>query len=357
MSRYLFDLWRDAIYALRVLAQAPGFTAVGILSLTLGIGVCSVFYSEMNSLVLRPLPVARHPEALLAMETLSSYPYFERYRDQSAVAASATAFVGPVPFRVALDSSAGTKTARVFGHLVSPEYFTTLGVEPAMGRFFRADLEREGTAPVAVISDRLWRARMNADWHVVGQRLRLNGKSVTIIGVAPKDFLGVFPIAPADVFVPATSGAAIAPELGGDALRRRDLALFRVVGRLAPGVKRAAAESAFDAVRRHLDDERAVPESERKGRQVRLLSASGIMPMPAAQRTMTYSFMAVLMGLILSLACTNLANLLLARGSQRRKEIAIRISVGANRFRLVRQLLTESVLLALAGGAGSYVLV
>jgi hypothetical protein len=100
VSRYLFDLWRDVVYALRVLTQAPGFAAVGILSLTLGIGVCTVFYSEINSLVLRPLPVVRHPEALVALETLPSYPYFERYRDQSAVAASATAFVGPVPFSV-----------------------------------------------------------------------------------------------------------------------------------------------------------------------------------------------------------------------------------------------------------------
>ncbi|MBZ5580566.1 MAG: ABC transporter permease [Acidobacteriia bacterium] len=353
MTRSLFDLWRDVVYALRMLARAPGFTAVGVLSLTLGIGVCSVFYSEINSLVLRPLPAARNPEALVALETLSSYPYFERYREQSGVAVSTSAFAGPVPFSLALDASAGGKTARVFGHLVSPEYFATVGVEPAMGRFFRADSEKEGTAPVAVISDRLWRARLNADPHVVGQVLRLNGKSVTVIGVAPKDFLGVFPMAPADVFVPATSGASIAPELGGDVLHARSLALFRVVQRLAPGVKLAAAEAALDAVRRHLDDEGAIPESERKGRQVRLLSASGMMPMPAQQKSMTYTFLAILMGLILSLACTNLANLLLARGSQRRKEIAIRIAVGANRFRLMRQLLTESVLLALAGGAGS----
>src|ERR1700674_238884 len=173
MARYFFDLWRDVVYAGRMLVQAPGFTAVGILSLTLGIGVCSVFYSEINSMVLRPLPVARHPEALVALETLSSYPYFERYRDLSAVSASTSAFVGPVPFSVAFDPSAGAKTARVFGHLVSPEYFTTLGVEPAMGRFFRADGEKEGTAPVAVISDRLWRARLNADSHVVGRVLRL----------------------------------------------------------------------------------------------------------------------------------------------------------------------------------------
>jgi predicted permease len=354
MARHLFDLWRDVVYGLRMLARTPVFTVVGVASLTLGIGVCSVFYSEINSLVLRPLPTARHPEALFALEGLSSYPYFERYRDQGTVAVSTTAVAGPVPFSLALDASADMKTARVFGHLVSPEYFTTLSMTPAMGRFFRADTEKEGTAPVAVISDRLWRVRLNADPHVIGRALRLNGKNVVVVGVAPKDFLGVFPIAPADVFVPVTSGAAISPELGGDVLHARNLALFRVVQRLRPGVNRSTAEAALDAVRRHLDDEGAIPESERKGRQVRLLSASGMMPMPAEQKATTYTFLAILMGLILSLACTNLANLLLARGSYRRKEIAIRIAVGANRFRLVRQLLTESILLALAGAAGSF---
>ncbi len=352
MNKRLLDFWRDSVYAFRVLAKAPGFTAVGVLSLTLGIGVCSVFYSELNALVFRPLPAARTPEALVALESLSSYPYFERYREQPALA-SAAAFVGPAPFSVVLDASAGAKTARIFGHLVSPNYFATLGVEPAMGRFFSPEVEKEGTAPVAVISDRLWRGKLNSDPKVIGRSLRLNGKSITIVGVAPKRFLGVFPIAPADVFVPVTSGGSIAPELGGGALHRREVAIFRVVGRLAPGVARTAAEAALDSVKRHLDDEGAVPESERKGRQVRLLSASGMMPMPPEQKAMTYSFMAVLMGLILSLACTNLANLLLARASQRRKEVAMRIALGANRFRLIRQLLTESVLLALAGGAGS----
>jgi predicted permease len=349
---HFLDLWRDVVFASRVLAKSRGFTAVGILSLMLGIGVCSVFYSELNSLVFRPLPAARDPEALVAFEGLSPYPYFERYRDHGALT-SASAFIGPAPFSFAVDASA--KAARVFGHLVSPEYFTTLGVEPAMGRFFRPELEKEGAAPTAVISDRLWRTRLQADPNAIGRTVRLNGKSVVVVGVAPKQFLGVFPIAPADVFLPATSGGGVAPELGGDALRRRDLAMFRVVGRLAPGVPQAAAESALDSVKRHLDDERGVPESDRKGRQARLLSAGGSMPMPAEQKAMTYSFMAVLMGLILSLASVNLANLLVARASHRRREMAMRIALGANRTRLVRQLLTESVLLALAGGGASFI--
>src|SRR5215472_10232323 len=306
MSRHFLDLWRDVVYAMRVLAKSRGFTAVGVLSLTLGIGVCSVFYSEMNALVFRPLPATRSPQALVALESLSPYPYFERYREQAALAAAA-AFVGPAPFSLVLDTSAGAKTARVFGHLVSPEYFKVLGVEPALGRLIRPDLDKEGTAPVVVISDRLWRAKLNADRGVIGRTVRLNGKSVTVVGVAPRDFLGVFPIAPAEIFVPLTSGG-VAPELSGNALHRRDLAMFRVVGRLAPGVTSAAAESALDAVKRQLDDENGVPESERKGRQARFLSASGMMPMPSEQKAMTYTFMAVLMGLILSLACTNLAN-------------------------------------------------
>lgn len=234
MSKQLLDLWRDLVYALRILAKSRGFTAVGILSLTLGIGVCSVFYSELNALVFRPPPATRAAEALVALESLSSCPYFERYRDQPALV-SAAAFVGPVPFSLTLDASTGARSARIFGHLVSPEYFTTLGMEPAMGRFFRPELEKEGTAPVAVISDRLWRAKFNSDRNVISRALRLNGKTVMVIGVAPRHFLGVFPIAPADVFVPVTSGASVAPELGGGALHRRDLAMFRVGGTACPG--------------------------------------------------------------------------------------------------------------------------
>ncbi|MGA7410753.1 MAG: ABC transporter permease [Bryobacteraceae bacterium] len=220
-AQHLTELHRDVVYALRRLAKSPGFAFVGIISLSLGIGVCSVYFSEINSLLLRPLPGARDPGALVAFDAPSSYPYFERYRDQKGVAAAATAFIGPVPFGVALRDRDATKE-RVFGHLVSPEYFSTLGVEPALGRFFRADEEKPGTSPVVVVSDRFWRTRLHADPRVVGRILGLNGKSAIIVGVGPKDFLGVWPLAPADLFVPVTSGSSIAPELG-DAPPRRDL--------------------------------------------------------------------------------------------------------------------------------------
>ena len=351
MSKLLLDFWRDLMYAVRVLAKAPGFTAVGILSLTLGIGVCTVFYSEMNAMVFRPMPAVQKPEELVAIDGMSAYPYFERYRDQRTLTATA-AFAGPVPVSLSADGSA-LRTIRISGHLVSPEYFPVLGVKPAQGRLFREDLDKPGGPPTAVISTRLWRTKFNSDPAIVGRTLQLNGKSVTVAGIAPDKFLGVFPIAPADVFIVVTTGVAVAPELAGDALHRRDLAMFRVFGRLAPHQSMEAAEGALDATRSHLDEEALVPASERKGRRVKLLSASGNMPMPAERKAMTYSFMAVLMGLVLSLACTNLANLLLARAAQRRREVAIRIALGANRWRLVRQLLTESVLLAIGGGAGS----
>jgi hypothetical protein len=221
IARHMTEVHRDVVYALRWLAKSPGFAFVGIISLSLGIGVCSVYFGEINSLLLRPLPAAREPEALVAFDAPSSYPYFERYRDQRSVAVAATAFLGPVSFGVALRDPDATKE-RVFGHLVSPEYFSTLGVEPALGRFFRADEEKPGTTPVVVVSDSFWCTRLHADPRVVGRILGLNGKSAVIVGVGPKDFLGVWPLAPADLLVPVTSGSSIAPELG-DAPPCRDL--------------------------------------------------------------------------------------------------------------------------------------
>jgi predicted permease len=282
---------------------------------------------------------------------MASYPYFERYRDERRTVAAATAFLGPVPLAVAFSGDKTAKAKRFYGHLVSPEYFSTLGVAPASGRLFSQETEKPGMPPVVVVSDRFWRAALGGDPQAVGRRLRLNGLMATIVGIGPKDFLGIWPGYPVDLFVPVTCGVALAPELSGDPLRRSDREMFRVVFRLAPGTTMPQAEAALNTITRNLDRENGVPlDRNGKGRVLRLMPAGTIMYITPEQHAFVNTFNVVLWALVLSLVCANLANLLLARGSQRRREIAVRLSMGASRPRLIRQFLTESVLLAFAGG-------
>jgi predicted permease len=350
-AEYLSEIRQDVVYALRVLAKAPGFTAVAVLSLGFGIGMCCAVFSECRAIV-GPAPGLRDPATLATFFwTQVSYPNFERYRDARQTVAAATAVLGPVPFAVTFTGDRSTRAERVSGHLVSPEYFTTLGVAPAGGRVFGPETEKPGLAPVVVVSDRFWRTHLDADPHAVGRNLRLNGSMATIVGIGPKDFLGIWPQAPADLFVPVTCGVSLAPELSGDPLHRSDREIFRVVFRLAHGVTLAAAEAALDAMTRNLDQETGTRRArDPKGRVVRLMPAGTVGYASPEQHALVDTFNVVLWALVLSLVCTNLAGLLLARGSQRRREIAIRLSVGASRARLVRQLLTESVLLSFAGG-------
>ena len=350
-ATYLTEIRQDDVYAFRKLAQSPGFTAVAVLSLAIGIGMCSVFLSECQSIV-GPPPGVRDPAGLVTLHwSQTSYPYFERYRDQRQVVGNATAFLGLVPFAVAFTGDKHARAERFYGHLVSPEYFTTLGVTPAAGRFFSPETEKPGAPPVVVISDRFWRKHLGADPLAVGRTLRLNASIATIVGIGPKDFLGVWPANPADLFVPVTCAASLAPEMSGDPLHAADREIFRVVFRLAAGVKMPAAEAALDAVTRNFDRENGLQhDRDPKGRVVRLMPAGTAMYISPDQRSFIDTFDVVLWALVLSLVCANLASLLLARGGQRRREIAIRLSVGASRPRLVRQFLTESVILSFSGG-------
>jgi predicted permease len=353
---YLGEIRQDVVYAVRVLARSPGFAAVAVLSLALGIAMCSAILCGSSS-VLRPMPGARDPGALVAARKGVSYPYFEHYRDHTQVAGAATVFLLSVPFAVAPGGGRNARAERFYGHIVSPEYFATLGVTPAAGRFFSPETEKPGMAPVVVVADRFWRSHLNSDPRAVGRAVRLNGQLATIVGIAPPDFLGMWPFNPADLFVPVTCGSALAPELAGDPLHTRDLEMFRMVLRLPHGVSITAAESALDATTLALD--RQVPDADRdrdpKSRQLRLMPAGTFGLTTPEQRAFVYSFNLAMWALILSLVCANLANLLLARGSQRRREIALRLSMGASRARLVRQFLTESVLLSLAGGVAGIV--
>jgi len=348
---YLAEIRQDVIYALRMLAKAPGFTAVAVLSLGVGIGMCCAVLSECRAIV-GPAPGLRDPATLATfIWSQASYPYFERYRDAHQTVAAAAAVLGPVPFAVSFTGDKSARAERVSGHLVSPEYFTTLGVTPAAGRVFAPETEKPGMDPVVVVSDRFWRTHLGADPHAVGRTLRLNGSMATIVGIGPRNFLGIWPQSPADLFVPVTCGVSLAPELSGDPLHRSDREIFRVVFRLAPGVTLPTAEAALDAMTRNLDQETGAWHGrDRKGRVVRLMPAGTVGYARPEQHAFVDTFNVVLWALVLSLVCANLAGLLLARGSQRRREIAIRLSVGASRARLVRQFLTESVLLSFSGG-------
>jgi predicted permease len=353
LIHHLTETRRDLIYAARSLLKSPGFALVGIVSLGLGIGVTSTIFSEIHMLIFRDLPVVREPQQLVLAQGVS-YPYFEEYRNQHNLFTGAAAFITGVPFSVAVNPTA--KAERVFGQIVSPEYFPVFGVSAARGRVFNPAEDQPGEPPLVVVTDRFWRERLNSDPAAVGRVLRINGQSATIAGVAPKDFLGALPILAADLFIPTTAPARLAPELGDDVLHKRDAKAFSVLMRLAPGVALSNAQAALDTLTKHLDESSLDPNRDRKGLRVRLLPGGMILPIPRETRPILWGLWGTLVGLLLTIACMNLANMLLAKAGARRREIAIRLAIGASRSRLIRQLVTESILLSLCGGVAGIVL-
>lgn len=352
---YLSEMRRDSIYALRTLARSRGFAAVGVISLALGIGVAAVSVSEILNLILRDAPGVRDADKVVMVSGVS-YPYCEHYRDQHDLFVGAAAFQMGVPYNISLEGAPGAKAERVFGHLVSPDYFSVTGVSAAKGRVFSPEEDKPGAPPLVFVSDRFWRERLNSDPYAVGRTMRLNGQTATIVGVGPKDFLGAVPFIPADIFVPTTAPPAMVPELAGDALHQFEAKSFSALLRLAPGVTMKSAEAGLDAITRNLDKDTLDPARNVKGRRITLLPGGKMLPFPRTLVPVMIGFLLTLDGLILAIACMNLANMQLARATARRKEVAIRLSVGASRFRLIRQLLTESALLAVAGGAAGIVI-
>ena len=348
-AEYLSEMRRDLGYAVRTLAKSRGFAAVGIISLSIGIGISAVAISEFLNMVLRDAPFAREADKLVIVNSVS-YPYMERYRQQHDLFAGAAAFQVGIPYNVSLGSGAGTKATRVFGQLVSPEYFSVFGATAARGRVLSADVDKPGSEPGVFISDRFWREHMNSDPDAVGHTIRINGQPTTIIGIGHKDFFGAMPFIISDIFVPTTAPPSMAPELAGDVIHQRESKSFVALLRLAPGVTFNSAEAGLDAITRTLDQETLDPARNAKGRRVILLQGGKMLPVPRGIIPVMFGFTLTLNGLIIGIACMNLANMQLARATARRKEMAIRISVGASRFRLIRQLLTESTLLSLTGG-------
>jgi predicted permease len=313
----------------------------------MGICIAACAFSEMNGMVLRNLPVVSKPDELVALELPVTYPEFKRYRERSEVFVAAAVYIAPVPFTL---SFAGHKQ-RIWGHLVSGSYFSTLGVAPAIGRLFGAAEEEPGTAPEVVLSYRFWEEQLGRA-AVVGKTLPVNGRPCTVVGIGPKNFLGASPaLYVADLWIPVTVGSQLAPELENDALKRNDLALFHVIGRLRPGISSERAESELDAVAKQLERDNGIPLNLDKGRHVTLSEGGKLLPLRKQDLPFFTSFFLIMAGLVMLIACANLANMMLARSTRRRREIAVRLALGAGRGRILRLLGTESMLIAAGAGA------
>ncbi len=349
----------DFRYALRTLRQNPGFALVAIISLALGIGANAAMFSFADALILRPLPV---PDASGIVTVLCqtrggtqgvfgaysqiSYPDYVDLRDKSrSFSGLSAARFGQFGFT----TQKGTLPKMEFGELVSGNYFQVFGVQPALGRAFRPDEDQvRGRDAVAVLSYDLWKNELASDHDVIGKTIFLNGINFTVIGVAPESFLGSNVLIRSAFFVPL----AMEPSLGGDGqkttLDQRELRMFTVRGRLQPGVSVSGAAAEAHVIGQQLAQ--AYPATNR------LASLEVSSDQRARMRgdpldSLLVVFLMALAGMVLLIACANVMNLMLSRARARSREIAVRLAIGAGRGRLVRQMLTESLVIALLGGA------
>ncbi len=363
---------QDLRYGFRTTVKNPGFAAVAVLTLALGIGANTAIFSLINTALLKRLPVA-HPERLVTIGCSSDdafpYPAFKQLRDHNKVFSGVLAFRFFEDFDFEVDGHAALAKAQV----VSGNYYSVLGVNAILGRTITPDDDRvAGGGPVAVITFDYWVRRFNRDPSVVGRRITLNGSPFTIIGVTPPDFFGLVPGTPVEVSVPISMvdqvrqgwSAAGTPYWVLSAPFRNWLYLM---GRLEPGVTQEQALANADPIYRQSMREAAagmggLPFDSARVRDMYLQFRLHLEPGERGLSGLRQQFsrpLLILMsivGVLLLITCANVANLMLARASARQREIAVRIALGAGRRRLIRQLITESALLACAGGAGGLLL-
>jgi macrolide transport system ATP-binding/permease protein len=350
----------DLRFACRQVMRSPGFAVAIVLTLALCIGANTAIFSIFDAWVLRPIPARDASQIINVYRSTGqdpygvfSYPEYTNYRDHNTVLAGLAAFAGG---QVTLGghgaaASGGDAGETLQAQMVSGNYFSMLGIGAERGRMFLPDEDRTPNAhPVVVLSHDLWQRRFGGDPNIAGAQVTLNSVQYTVVGIAPEAFSGTTPDAP-DVWIPIMMAGNVRP--GAHVLEDANERSLQLVGRLAPGAGREQAQVQLSVLARNL-----APASDSAGRAVSITVTPGQFLDPR-ERGDALPFAGLLMAtvaLVLLIACANIANVLLARSADRQREIAIRLSLGASRGRLVRQLLTETMVLALAGGVAGLIL-
>jgi predicted permease len=342
---------KDIQYGVRMLLKNPGVTLVAVITLALGIGANTAIFSGVNAFLMRPLPVTRPNEVIRLMEVEAdgelsdevSYPDFLDYRNHS------NSFYGLAAedmVSAAIDTD--NQNDVIWGQVVSANYFDVVQIKPVLGRAFAVDEDKTiGGSPVLVLSQSLWQRRFGSDPNIVGRQLRLNNRQYEVIGVAPDGFTGTKFALALDFWTPITMAEDLrrSPKL----LEERGSHWLNVIGRIKPGVSLDQASAELSGIAARINQ--TYPNNRSSDTKARVMTEldGRFEDMGSVFRSGGAIAMAIV-GLILLIACANVANLMLARAAARRKEIGIRLALGANRARLIRQLLTESLLLSVLGG-------